>query len=116
MYSQNHCHTCKPWPKEKAETLVTEYNYCYICDSNMEHWYLNLPEDMVEDNPLDLENIKEKHDEDNDLSQSLLRHPTWYSCKNINDVHGILCYAKPSDNVANSKIALPKDLIRPTIM
>jgi hypothetical protein len=38
---------------------------------------------MVEDNPLDLENIKEKQGEDHDLSQSLMRHPTWYSCKNI---------------------------------
>jgi hypothetical protein len=31
---------------------------------------------MVEDNPLDLENIKEKQDEDNDLQQSLTEHPT----------------------------------------
>jgi len=32
--------------------------------------YLNLPEDMVEDNPSDIENINEKHDEGNDLQQS----------------------------------------------
>jgi hypothetical protein len=118
LYSQNHCHICKSRPKEKAETLLTEYNqnHCYICDSNVEHWYLNLPEDMFEDNPLDLENIKEKQEEDNDLSQSQLKHPTWYSRKNINDVNNILCYTKPGDNVANWKIALPIDLIRPTIM
>ena len=56
--------------KEKAKTLVTEYNqnHCHVCDSNVEHCYLNLPADMVEDNSLDLENIKEKQDEDNDLS------------------------------------------------
>jgi hypothetical protein len=60
LYSQNHCHACKSRPKKKAETLVTEFNHCYICDSNVEHSYVNLPEDMVEDNPLDLENIKEK--------------------------------------------------------
>jgi hypothetical protein len=36
-------------------------------DPKAEHCYLNLPEDMVEDNPLDLENIKVKQDEDNDL-------------------------------------------------
>ncbi len=87
---------------------MTEYdqNHCYICDSNVEHCYLNLPEDMVEDNPLGLENIKEKKGEDNDLSQSLLKHPTWYNCKNINDVNNILCYTKPGDYVANRKIAL----------
>jgi hypothetical protein len=37
----------------------------HFCDSNAEYCHLNLPEDMVEDNPLDLENIKEKQDEDN---------------------------------------------------
>jgi hypothetical protein len=79
----------KSLPKKKAKTLVTDYyqNHCHDCDSNVEHCYLNLPEDMVGDNPLDLENIKEKQDEDNDLSQSLMRHPTWYSCKIINDVN-----------------------------
>jgi hypothetical protein len=32
----------------------------HFCDSNNEHCYLNLPEDMVKDNHLDLENVKEK--------------------------------------------------------
>jgi hypothetical protein len=70
---------------------------------------------MVEDNSLDLENIKEKQDEDNNLQQSLTKHPTWYSCKNINDINDILCYTKPGDNAANWKIVLPKDLIVCTI-
>jgi hypothetical protein len=87
----------------------------HFCDSNAEHCYLNLPEDMVEDNPLDLENIKEKQDGDNDLQQSFTKHPTWYSHKNINDVNNILCYTKPDNNAANWKIVLPKDLIIPTI-
>jgi hypothetical protein len=47
---------------------------------------------MVEDNPLDLENVKEKQNEDNVLQQSLTKYPTWYSRKNINDVNDILCY------------------------
>jgi hypothetical protein len=66
---------------------------------------------MVEDNPLDLENIKEKQDEDNDLQKSLTKHPTFYSRKNINDINNILCYTKPGDNAASWKIVLPKDLI-----
>jgi hypothetical protein len=107
-------------PKKSRKCLVDTCssafngnNHC--CDSNAEHCYLNFPEDMVEDNPLDLENIKEKQDDDNDLQQSLTKHPTWYSCKNINDVNNILCYTKPGDNAANWKIVLPKDLIVPTI-
>ncbi len=87
----------------------------HFCDSNAEHCYLNLPEDMVEDYPLDLENIKETQDEDNDLQQSLTKHPDWYSHKNINDINDILCYTKLGDNAADWIIVLPKDLILPTI-
>jgi hypothetical protein len=70
---------------------------------------------MVEDNPLDLENIKERQDDDDRLIQSTVKHPTWYSRKTINDVEDILCYTKPGDNAANWRIALPEDLILPTI-
>ncbi len=69
---------------------------------------------MVEDNPLGLKNIKEKQDEDNDLQQSLTKHPTWNSRKKIK-VDDILCYTKPGDNAANWKIVLPNDLIVLTI-
>ncbi len=68
---------------------------------------------MVGDNPL--ENIKEKQDGDIDLQQSLTKHPTWYSHKNINGVDNILCHTKSGDNAANWKKELPKDLIVPTI-
>jgi hypothetical protein len=77
--------------------------------------YLNLPEDMVEDNPLDIENIKEKQDEDNDLQQSATRHPEWYSRKTFNDIADVWCYTKPGDDPSNWKIALPRELIRPTV-
>jgi hypothetical protein len=43
------------------------------------------------------------------------KSPTWYSCKNINDVNNILCSTKPGDNATNWKIVLQKDLIVPTI-
>jgi hypothetical protein len=33
---------------------------------------------MAEDNPLDIENIKEKQDEENDLQQAATKHPEWY--------------------------------------
>ncbi len=93
LYNQNHCHH-----------RVT-----------VEQCYLNLPEDMVEDNPFDLENIKERQDEDDRLIQSTVKHTTWNSRKIINDVEDILCYTKPGDNAANWRIALPEDLILPTI-
>jgi hypothetical protein len=70
---------------------------------------------MVEDNPMDLENIKERQDHDKKLLQSTVKYPEWYTCKTINDVDDILCYIKPGDNPANWKIALPEDLIKSTI-
>ena len=62
--------------KYSVDILSLAHNgHNHSCDSNAEHHYLNLPKDMVEDNPLDLENIKEKQDKDNDLQQSLTKHP-----------------------------------------
>ncbi len=77
---------------------MTEYNqnHCHHSDT-VEQRYLNLPEDMVEDNPLDLENIKERQDGDDRLIQSTVKHPAWYSRKTINDVEDILCHTKPGD-------------------
>jgi hypothetical protein len=47
----------------------------------IDHCYLNLPEDMVEDNPLNMENIKEKQDQNAVVQQSATRHPERYSRK-----------------------------------
>ena len=77
--------------------------------------YLNLPEDILEDNPLDIENIKERQLEDNELQQSVIRHPEWFNHKTFNEVTDVLCYTKPGDNPANWKIALPSELINPTV-
>jgi hypothetical protein len=70
---------------------------------------------MVEDNPLDWENIRERQDHDEKLMQSTVKYPEWYSCKTINNVEDILCYTKLGDNPANRKMALPEDLIIPTV-
>jgi hypothetical protein len=87
----------------------------HIYDSTVEECKLNLPGDMVEDNPLNLENIKERQDHDEKLMQPTVEYPEWYSHKTKNNVDDILCYTKPGDNPANWKIALPEDIIKPTI-
>ncbi len=46
---------------------------------------------------------------------SIIKYPEWYSHKTINDVENSLGHIKPGDNTANWKIALPEDLIKPTI-
>ncbi len=91
--------------KKCSETISDEQNkpklLSHTYDSTVEQCYLNLPKDMVEDNPLDLENIKERQDHDEKLIQSTVKYPEWFTCKTINDVDGILCYLKPGDNPAN---------------
>ncbi len=47
--------------------------------------------------------------------QSAVKYPEWYTCNTITDVYNILCNIKPGDNPANWKIALPEDLIKPSI-
>ena len=78
----------------------------HIYDSTVEQCYLNLPEDMVEDNPLDLENIKDMRPWCK-TQASTIKYPEWYSHKTINDVENILDHTKPDDNQANWKIVLP---------
>ena len=41
--------------------------------------YINLPEDMIEDNPLDMQNIKEKQDADAQLQEAALKYASCYS-------------------------------------
>ncbi len=59
--------------------------------STVEQCYLNLPKDLVEDNPLDLKNKEERQDHDEKLMQSAVKHPEWYTRKTINNVGNILC-------------------------
>ena len=88
--------------KRRKKRDVNRSNTSNLYYYSVEHCYLNLPEDMVEDNPFDLENIKEKQDADDKLTQSTVTHPTWYSHMTINDVEDILYYTKPGDNASSS--------------
>jgi hypothetical protein len=69
--------------RKKKEGRPTKHRKCsekmssHIYDSTVEQCYLNLPEDMVEDNPLDLENIKERQDHDEKLMQLIVKYPEW---------------------------------------
>jgi len=79
---------------------------------HIDNCYLNLSEDMIDNNPLNMKNIKEKQDQDADLQQSATRHLEWYSRKDINSIANVLCYTRPNDNPSNWKITLPNELVR----
>jgi hypothetical protein len=100
----------RKYTDEQNKLRFSSHSY----DSTVEQCYPNLPEDMFEDNPLDLENIQERQDHDEKFIQSAVKHPEWYSCKSIKNVEDILCYTKPGDNPANWKNALPQDLVKLT--
>ena len=78
QYRYHHCH---------HDTDTNQHYFYHHChhDVTADQCYLNLPEDMVEDNPLDIENIKEKQDDDNEIQQSSTRHHEWYSHKTFNN-------------------------------
>ena len=70
---------------------------------------------MDEDNPLDMETVKEQQAADATLQRRVLKYPDWYTTKWIGTVEGIICHIKPGDKPSNWKIALPQSLLSPTI-
>ncbi len=69
--------------------------------------YLNIPKDMDEDNPLDMDTFKEQHVLDTELQDCVKKYPDRYMTKRIGTVNDIICYVKPGDAETNWKIALP---------
>jgi len=95
-------------------TEDSEMLKCFTCLPSSE-FYRNLPHDLVTDNPLDMENIKEKQDADNALQQHTEKYSDRFLRRRVGTVDNILCYVKPGDPPNNWKIALPKELLQPTI-
>jgi hypothetical protein len=87
---------------------------CFKCLPDKE-CYLNLPDGMVDTNPLDMKNIKEQQDADDALLQYATKYSDQYMYKCIGTIDDILCYIKPGDPPNNWKITLPKSLLQPPI-
>ncbi len=54
-----------------------------------EECYLNLPDDLITDNPLDMENIKENQDADNVLQQQAEKYPDCFLRRRVGMVDNI---------------------------
>jgi hypothetical protein len=63
--------------------------------------YLNLPGDLITDNPLDIENINGNQDTDNALQQQAEKYPDRFLRQRVGTVDDILCYDKPGDSPNN---------------
>jgi hypothetical protein len=53
---------------------------CFLCLSDKD-CYWNLPTDIVEDNPLDMANMKEQQIKDKVLLQQAKKYEDWYTAK-----------------------------------
>jgi hypothetical protein len=78
---------------------------CFKCLPDKE-CYLNLPDNMNDNNPLDMENIKQQHYTNDALLQHATKYAYLYTCKCIGTADNILCYVKPGDPLNNWKIAI----------
>jgi hypothetical protein len=96
------------WTDDK-ETLK-----CFACLPD-EECYLNLPDDLVTENPLDMENIKEKQEPDKVLQHHAEKYSEHFLCQRVGTVDNILCYVKPGDPPNNWEIALSQAFMQPTI-
>ncbi len=95
-------------------TDVREMLNCFDCLPDKEY-YFDLPKDMIDINQLDMENIKKQQDADDALLQHATKCEDKYMRKRIGMVYAILCYVKPGGSPNNWKIALPENLLQPTI-
>ena len=78
--------------------------------------YLNLPDMEIENNPLNMEVIKNKQSQDSDLERWKNKYPNEYFYTNIGDVRDILCHCKPGkDKKEHWKIVLPSSMLKSTI-
>ena len=94
---------------------IKEIIDCCNC-LNAEDSFLNIPSNMDEDNPLDMETVKEQQQAtDAVLQRRVLRYPDQYTTKRIGMVKDIICHVKPGDEPSNWKIALPQSLLLPTM-
>jgi hypothetical protein len=65
---------------------------------------LNLAENIIVNNPLDMENIKKQQDADDTLLQQATKYLDCYTRKCIGTVDDIICYVKPGDPPTNGKL------------
>lgn len=71
---------------------------------------LNLPENMVKNNPLDIDDIKEKQNADIDTQHLLRKYPQWFSQKTINVTDNFCVTPNPVIIQQTGKLFYPMNL------
>ena len=66
--------------------------------------------------PLNIRNIKDTQEDDPELQRMLQKIPNSYFVQHIGHIRDVICYVKPGENKnENWKIALPRQLLKPTV-
>jgi hypothetical protein len=95
---------CFSWTNDR------EILECFACLTD-EKCYLTPPGDMVEDNFLDIENIKQQQDADNELLQLSNKYPECHMHKCINTIDYLLCCIRPVDPPKKLQTSFTKEQI-----
>ena len=78
--------------------------------------YLNLPSVNKNENPLNIEYIKENQTKDDELDKWRQKYPERYIFKDIGEVHKVMVYVRPGDDPKTQwKIVLPRSVLKKTI-
>ena len=81
-----------------------------------EESYLNLPFENLEENPLNLSNMRDKQYECKDIQRWKEKYPKSFIKKEIGTVPDLICYVKPGTNPDTSwRIVLPTSMLDSTI-
>ena len=84
--------------------------------TNFEESYLNLPFENVEENPLNISNMRDKQYECPDIQKWREKLPEHFITKEIDTVQDLICFVKPGANPDTSwRIVLPTSMLKSTI-
>ena len=85
-------------------------------EDSFEESFLNLPYENVQENPLNLANMRDKQYECPDIKRWKAKHSKHFITKEIGTVPDLICYVKPGTNPDTSwRIVLPTSMVKNTI-
>ena len=70
--------------------------------TNYDESYLNLPFKNVQENPLNISNMRDKQYACNDIQRWRQKYPERFITKHLGTVTDLICYVKPGTNPGNS--------------
>ena len=116
------CHLDLEGPDVEGKSTPTpeptsdSFYYSFVDDEAMLDCFLNLPDTVVPENPLNFEWLREQQQNDEELQGLLQRLPQQYFMKTLTRGVDLVCYVKPGDDETKQwRIALARSSIVPVL-